>query len=110
MFPVLHLEPRPAVAVSLLKQYPVVRTFTDPSNLHHPLVCWYCLPLINVNQNDPDKICVSQEYLHGLRVALETERRRVEELEAEVCRLNKELAVFRVSDGFLDATSIFVCR
>eukprot|EP00752_Nemacystus_decipiens_P003017 g2798.t1 len=44
---------------------------------------------------DPDKISVSQEYLHGLRVALETERRRVEELEAEVCRLNRELAVYR---------------
>lgn len=51
-------------------------------------------------QNDPDKISVTQEYLHGLRVALETERRRVEELEAEVCRLNRELAEYRVSDGF----------
>lgn len=47
-------------------------------------------------QNDPDKISVSQEYLHGLRVALDTERRRVEELESEVCRLNKELAAFKV--------------
>lgn len=46
---------------------------------------------------------MSQEYLHGLRVALETERRRVEELEAEVCRLNRELAVHRVSDGYLRA-------
>ncbi|CAM9781170.1 unnamed protein product [Pylaiella littoralis] len=45
--------------------------------------------------NDPDKISVSQEYLHGLRVALETERRRVEELETEVCRLNKELVAFK---------------
>lgn len=48
-------------------------------------------------QNGPDKIPVSQEYLHGLRVALDTERRRVEELEAEVCRLNKELEGYRVS-------------
>lgn len=62
------------------------------------LVCWSCT-LINI-QNDPEKISVSQEYLHGLRVALDTERRRVEELEAEVCRLNKELVTFRVSDGF----------
>ncbi|CAM9370869.1 unnamed protein product, partial [Ectocarpus sp. 6 AP-2014] len=45
--------------------------------------------------DDPEKISVSQEYLHGLRVALDTERRRVEELEAEVCRLNKELATLR---------------
>lgn len=41
---------------------------------------------------------MSQEYLHGLRVALDTERRRVEELEAEVCRLNKELEGYRVSE------------
>lgn len=61
-------------------------------------------------QDDPEKISVSQEYLHGLRVALDTERRRVEELEAEVCRLNKELAALRASfreDEWLFSSSYF---
>lgn len=73
--------------------------YLPPPSYLYGLVRLSCAFLAN-SQNDPDKISVSQEYLHGLRVALETERRRVEELEAEVCRLNKELAVFRVSDGF----------
>lgn len=57
---------------------------------------FYSDPAVLSIQIDPDKISVSQEYLHGLRVALETERRRVEELETEVCRLNKELAACKV--------------
>lgn len=42
---------------------------------------------------------MSPGYLQGLRAALDTERRRVEELEAEVLFLRKELAAFKVITG-----------
>lgn len=39
---------------------------------------------------------MSQEYLQGLRFSLDTERRRVEELEEEVLRLKRELQAMKV--------------
>lgn len=39
-----------------------------------------------------EQVSVNIEYLHGLRFELQEEKRKVEELEAEVKRLREELA------------------
>lgn len=48
------------------------------------------------HQNDNDMVFVSQEYVGGLRFSLDTERRRVGELEEEVQRLKSELSALKV--------------
>lgn len=73
-----------------LSYLPLHSTQSPLSSLFYPLLC--------TPQDGGEQITVSSEYLTSLRFALQTERRRVEELEKEALFLRAELAKLKVRD------------